>query len=156
MDAGYFEEYGHYFYPYVGATSSTPAPGEGVFGPYTFGAAGASGSAPPPPPDYGFGTFGAPGTSTMAPLHGTQSKASRPSVAKIFSQSTAASIFGTHLGMSSIATSSLNPSLDITITSFEATTLPANAYLTSNIWIGLHDWTDRTPSDATGNGGNGQ
>ena len=158
MDAGYFEEYGHIFYPDVGATSSTPAPGEGVFGPYTFyGAAGPSGSTPfPPPPNYGFGTLGAPGTSTMEPLHGTQSEASRPSAAEIFAQSTAASIFGTHHGMSSIATSSLNSSQDITTTSFEATTLPANAYLTSNIWIGLHDWTNRTPSDATGNGGNGQ
>ena len=75
MDAGYFEEYGHIFYPDVGTTSSTPAPGEGVFGPYTFyGAAGPSGSAPfppPPSPDYGFGTLGAPGTSKMEPLHGT-------------------------------------------------------------------------------------
>ena len=158
MDAGYFEQYGHIFYPDIGATSSTPGLGEGVFGPYTsYGAVGPSGSAPfPPPPDYGFGTFGAPGTSTMAPLHGTQSKASRPSVAKIFSQSTAASIFGTHLGMSSIATSSINPSLYTAITSLEATTLPENAYLTSNLWIRQHDWSDRTPSDATGNGGKGQ
>jgi len=123
MDVGYFEQYGHIFYPDVDATSSTPAPGEGVFGPYIFyGATGPSGSTPPPPPpDYGFGTFGAPGTSTMAPLHGTQSKTSRPSAAKIFSQSTAASIFGTHLGMSSIATSSIDPSLDNAITSLEAT-----------------------------------
>ena len=91
-------------------------------GPYTFyGAAGPSGSVPfPPPPDYGFGTFGAPGTSTMAPLHDTQSEASRPSAAEIFAQSTAASIFGTHRGMSSIATSSIDPSLDIAITSLEA------------------------------------
>ena len=53
MDAGYFEQYGHKFYPDVGATSSTPALGEGVFGPYTFyGATGPSGSVPfPPPPD---------------------------------------------------------------------------------------------------------
>ena len=74
MDAGYFEEYGHIFYPDVGATSSTPAPGEGIFGSYTsYGVARPSVSAPfpPPPPDYGFGTLGAPGTSTMEPLHGT-------------------------------------------------------------------------------------
>ena len=58
--------------------------------------------------------------------------------------------------MSSIATSSLNPSLDIATTSLEATTLPENAYLTSNLWIGMHDGGDRTPSDATDNGGNGQ
>ena len=92
----------------------------------------------------------------MAPLHGTQSEASRPSAAEIFAQSTAASIFGTHLGMSSIATTSLSPSLDTATTSFEATTLPENAYLTSNLWIGLHDWGERTPSDGNGNGGNGQ
>ena len=46
QDAGYFEQYSHIFYPDFGATSS-PAPGEGVFGSFTsFGAAGASGSAP--------------------------------------------------------------------------------------------------------------
>jgi hypothetical protein len=120
MDAGYFEEYGHIFYPDVGATSSTPAPGQGVFGPYTFyGAGGPSGSAPsPPPPDYGFGTLGAPGTPTMATPHDTQTEASCPSAVEIFAQSAAASIFGTHPGM--------------------------------------HDWGDRTPSDATGNVGNGQ
>ena len=157
MDAGYFEEYGHFFYPDVGATSSTPAPGEGVFGSFTsFGAAGASGSAPfPPPPVYGFDTFGAPGTSSMAPLHTSQSEASRPSAVEIITQSTAASIFGSLPGMSSIATS-LNPSLDTTITSLEAITIPENSYLTSNLWIGKHDWGDRTPSDATGNEGNGQ
>ena len=91
----------------------------------------------------------------MAPLHDTQTEASRPSATETFAQSAAASIFGTHPGMSSIATS-LNPSLDTATTSLEATTLPENAYLTSNIWIGLHDWTNRTPSDATVNGGNGQ
>ena len=84
-----------------------------------YGAARPSGSAPPPPPpDYGFDTLGALGTSTMAPLHDTQTEASRPSTAEIFAQSAAASIFGTHPGM--------------------------------------HDWGDRTPSDATGNVGNGQ
>jgi len=81
VDAGYFEQYGHIFYPDIGATSSTPAPEEVVFGPYTFGAVGASGSAPPPPPDYGFGTFGAPGTSTMAPMYTSQSDAPRSSAA---------------------------------------------------------------------------
>jgi len=158
MNAVYFEEYGHYFYPDVGATSSTPAPGEGVFGSFTsYGAAGPSESAPfpPPPPIYGFDTFGAPGTFTIAPLHTSQSEASHPSAAEIIAQSTAAAIFGSHPGMSSIVTS-LNPSLDTAITSLEATTLPKNSYLTSNLWIGMHDWGDRTPSDATGNGGNGQ
>ena len=75
MDAGYFEQYGHIFYPDVDDTSSTPAPGEDVFGPHMFyGPARPSRSAPfppPPPPDYGFGTLGAPGTSKMEPLHGT-------------------------------------------------------------------------------------
>ena len=89
----------------------------------------------------------------MAPLYGTQPEASRPSAAEIIAQSTAASIFGSHPGMSSIVTS-LNPSLDTAITSLEATTLPKKSYLTSNLWIGMHDWGDRTPSDATGNGGN--
>jgi len=42
--------------------------------------------------------------------------------------------------MSSIATTSLNSSLDIATTSLEATTLPENAYLTSDFWIGMHDW----------------
>jgi len=146
MDVGYFEQYGHIFYPDVGATSSTPAPGEGVFGPYTFyGATGPSGSVPfPPPPDYGLGTFGAQGTSTMAPLHTSQSDASRTSAAKVLTHTATASIFGNPFGMSS------------TTTSLEATTLSENAYLTSNLWIGQHDWGDRTPSDATGNGGNGQ
>ena len=91
----------------------------------------------------------------MAPLHTSQSEASRPSAAEIIAQSTAASIFGSHPGMSSIATC-LNSSLDTAATSLEATTLPENSYLTSNLWIGMHDWGDRTPSDATGNEGNGQ
>ena len=123
MNARYFEEYGHYFYPDVGATSSTPAPGEGVFGSFpTYGAVRPSESAPfPPPPAFGFDTLGAPGTSTMAPLYGTQPEASRPSAAEIFAQSTATSIFGSQPGMSSIATC-LNSSLDTTTTSLEATT----------------------------------
>ena len=90
----------------------------------------------------------------MAPLHTSQSEASRPSAVEIFAQSTAASIFGSQLGMSSIAI--LTSSLDTATTSLEATTLPENSYLTSNLWIGMHDWGDRTPSDATSNGGNGQ
>jgi len=156
MDAGYFEEYGHFFYLDSGATSSSPTPGEGVFGSFkSYGAAGPSGSAPfPPPPAFGFDTLGAPGTSTMAPLHTSQSEASRPSAVEIITQSTAASIFGSLPGMSSIAI--LTSSLDTATTSLEATTLPENSYLISNLWIGMHDWDDRTPSDATSNGGNGQ
>ena len=134
-----------------------------MLGPHPFGsftsheAAGPSESAPFPPPPlvYGFDTFGAPGTFSMASLHTSQSEASRPSAVEIITQSTTASIFGSLPGMSSIATS-LNPSLDTAITSLEATTLPENSYLTSNLWIGIHDWGDQTPSDATGNGGNGQ
>ena len=134
MDAGYFEEYGHFFYLDSGATSSSPTPGEGVFGSFkSYGAAGPSGSAPfPPPPAFGFDTLGAPGTSTMAPLHTSQSEASRPSAAEIFAQSTVASIFGSHPSMSSIATF-LNSSLDTATTSLEVTILPENAYLTSNL-----------------------
>ena len=69
MDAGYFEQYGHIFYPDIGATSFTPTPVEGVFGSFTsYGAAGPSESAPfPPPPAFGFDTLGALGTSTMEP-----------------------------------------------------------------------------------------
>ena len=126
------------------------------FGPYMFyGAAGPSGSAPfLPPPDYGFGTLRAPGTSTIAPLHTSQSYAPRHSAADVLAHTAAATIFGNPFGMSSIATTSLNPSLDTATTSLEATTLPENAYLTSNLWVGLHDWGDRTSSE--GNGGNGQ
>ena len=91
----------------------------------------------------------------MAPLHTSQSEASHPSATEIIAQSTAASIFGSLPGMSSIETS-LNPSLDTTITSLEAITIPENSYLTSNLWIGIHDWGDQTPSDTTGNGVNGQ
>ena len=91
----------------------------------------------------------------MAPLYDTQPEASRPSAAEIFAQSTAASIFDSQPGMSSIATC-LNSSLDTATTSLQATTLPENSYLTSNLWIGKHDWGDRTPSDATGNESNGQ
>ena len=85
-----------------------------------------------PPPVYGFDTFGAPGTSTMAQLHTSQSEASHPSTAEIIAQSTTASIFGSQPGMSSIATC-LNSSLDTSTTSLEATTLPENSYLTSNL-----------------------
>ena len=92
----------------------------------------------------------------MAPLHTSQSDASRTSAAKVLTHTAAASIFGNPFGMSSTTTTSLNPSLDTATTSLEATTLSENAYLTSNLWIGQHDWGDRTPSDATGNGGNGQ
>ena len=91
----------------------------------------------------------------MAPMYTSQPDAPRSSAVEIFAPSATASIFGSHPGMSSIVTS-LNPSLDTAITSLEATTLPKNSYLTSNLWIGMHDWGDRTPSDATGNGRNGQ
>ena len=51
QDAGYFEQYGHIFYPDTSATPSTPAPGDVFFGPS---------HAPPPyvPPQYGFDDFG--------------------------------------------------------------------------------------------------
>ena len=101
MDAGYFEQYGHKFYPDVGATSSTPLPGEGVFGPYTFHGAGSS------------------------------HQPTRTSEADQITTTMSDVIFGGPYDMYSIATSSLNPSLDTATTSFEATTLPANAYLTS-------------------------
>ena len=101
MDSGYFEQYVNIFYPDVGATSSTPLPGEGVFGPYTFHGAGSSHQPP------------------------------RTSEADQITARMSDAIFGGPYDMYSIATSSLNPSLDTATTSFEATTLPANAYLTS-------------------------
>jgi hypothetical protein len=77
QDAGYFEKYGHMFYPDFVSTSS-PTPGEGVFGSFTsYGAAGPSESAPfPPPPAFGFDTLGALGTSTMAPWYTARSLSS--------------------------------------------------------------------------------
>ena len=128
------------------------------FGPYMFyGAAGPSGSAPfLPPPDYGFGTLRAPGTSTIAPLHTSQSDAPRHSAADVLAHTAAATIFGNPFGMSSIATTSLNPSLDTATTSLEATTLPENAYLTSNLWVGLHDWGERNSLKRQRQWGNGQ
>ena len=90
----------------------------------------------------------------MAPLHTSQSDVPRYSAADVLAHTAAATIFGNPFGMSSIATTSLSPSLDTATTSFEATTLPKNAYLTSNLWIGLHD--RRTLSDGNGNGGNEQ
>ena len=126
MDSGYVVQYGNIFYPDVGATSSTPLPGEGVFGPYTFHGAGSSHQPPH--------------TSEADQITARMSDA----------------IFGGPYDMYSIATSSLNPSLDTATTSLEATTLPENTYLTSNLWIGIHDWINRTPSDSNGNGGHGQ
>ena len=101
MDSGYVVQYGNIFYPDVGATSSAPPPRGGVFGPYTFHGAGSSHQPPC--------------TSEVDQITARMSDA----------------IVGGPDGMSSIATSSLNPSLDTATTSFEATTLPANAYLTS-------------------------
>ena len=73
----------------------------------------------------------------MAPLHTSQSDAHRPSTAEIMTQTATAAISGGPYGMSSIATTSLSLSLDTTTTLFEATTLPKNAYLTSNLLIGI-------------------
>jgi len=79
---------------YFGGSSSTPPPPPPYMGShpsYFFGGAGSFGAAP----FYsylGFSTFGASGTSTMAPLHGTESEASRPSAVKIVAQTAAASI----------------------------------------------------------------
>ena len=58
----------------------------------------------------------------MAPMHTSQSDAPRTSAAEVLAHTTTASIFGNPFGMSSIATTSLNPSLDTATTSFEATT----------------------------------
>ena len=124
--------YGKIFYPDVGGSSHPPhpsPPGEGVFGAYAGYSYGAVGSSQQPP---------------------------RTSEAEQIAARVSNSIFGDPFGMSSFATTSLNPSLGTVDTSFEATILPENAYLTSNLWIGLHDWGDRTPSDGNGNGGNGQ
>ena len=132
VNFGYFEQYGDTFYLDVGGTSHPPypsPPGEGVFGAYT-----------------GY-FYGAAGSSQQQP---------RTSEAEQIAARVSDSTFGDPFGMSSCATTSLNPSLDTATTSFEVTTLPENAYLISNLWIGIHDWRNRTPSDSNGNGGHGQ
>ena len=66
-------------------------------------------------------------------------------------------LFGPHFGMSSSISSFSNSSLDICPNSLEATTLPENAYLVSNLWLDTHDWNRQSPSGGNGSGGgNGQ
>ena len=71
-DSGYFEQYGHIFYPDVGGSSYDPPPPP----PDSYGQEASSAAAPfyapPPPPLFGRNSFGSASSSMMAPLHGTQ------------------------------------------------------------------------------------
>ena len=71
-DSGYFEQYGHIFYPDVGGSSYDPPPPP----PDSYGPGASSTAAPifePPPPYFGGSSFGSASTSTMAPFYGAQS-----------------------------------------------------------------------------------
>ena len=71
-DSGYFEQFGHIFYPDVGGSSYAPPPPP----PDSYGPGASSTAAPifePPPPYFGGNSFGSASTSTMAPLYGAQS-----------------------------------------------------------------------------------
>ena len=131
VDSGYFEQYGHIFYPYVGGSSYAPPPppGGGVFGVHP-GFDGGAGSSHEP-----HGPFE------------TDQLASRISEA----------LFAPPHGMSSMTLSLSNPFLDINPTSLEITTLPENAYVISNLWLDIHGWSGHSPTGGSGNGGgNGQ
>jgi hypothetical protein len=80
----------------------------------------------------------------------------RPSAAEQVVHDGAATTFGPS-GMSCGASSSFTTSLGVSPTCLEATTVPKNAYITSNVWLdqgqGLH-WS--SPSPSNGNNGDGQ
>ena len=71
-DSGYFEQYGHIFYPDAGGSSCDPPPPP----PDSYGPGESSSAAPfyapPPPPLFGSSSFGLASSSMMAPLHDTQ------------------------------------------------------------------------------------
>ena len=71
-DSGYFEQFGHIFYPDVGGSSyAPPPPPPDSYGPGASSAA-APFYAPPPPPLFGSSSFGSASSLMMALLHGTQ------------------------------------------------------------------------------------
>ena len=93
----------------------------------------------------------------MALLHGTQAAPHGLSAGELTAARLSDALFAPHFGMSSSISSLSNPSLDISPNSFEATTLPENAYLVSNLWLDTHDWNGQSPSGGNeSGGGNGQ
>jgi len=149
-DSGYFEQYGHIFYPDGGGSSYAPPPPPPDF----YGAGASSAVAPfyaPPPPHFGSSSFGSASTSTMAPLHG--SGPHLPSAGEIAATHLSDALFAPHFGMSSSISSFSNSSLDISPNSLEATTLPENAYLVSNLWLDTHVWNGQSASGGNGSGG---
>jgi len=71
-DFGYFEQYGHIFYPDASGSSYDPPPPP----PDSYGLGASSVAAPfyapPPPPLFGSSSFGSTCSLMMAPLHDTQ------------------------------------------------------------------------------------
>jgi len=156
-DSGYFEQFGHIFYPDVGGSSyAPPSPPPDSYGP------GASTTAAPIfaplPPYFGGSSFGSASTSTMAPLYGIQSGPQHTSsAADMEATRISDALFGPSFGMFSSMSTFSKPSLDMSPNSRETTTLPENAYLVSNIWLDSHEWDRQSPSGGNGNGGgNGQ
>ena len=93
----------------------------------------------------------------MAPLHGTQAATQGLSAGELAAARLSDALFAPHFGMSSSISSLSNPSLDISPNSLEATTLPENAYLVSNLWLDTHIWNGQSPSGGNeSGGGNGQ
>ena len=131
--SGYFEQYGHIFYPDAGGSSydSPPPPPDS----YGSGASSAAAPfyAPPPPPLFGSSSFGLASSSMMTLLHGTQAATHGLSAGELSATRLSDALFAPHIGMSSSISSLSNPSLDISPNSLEATTLPENAYLVSNL-----------------------
>ena len=152
-DSGYFEQYGHIFYPDVGGSSyDPPPPPPDSYGPGASSAA-APFYAPPPPPLFGSSSFGSASSSMMAPLHSTQAAPHGLSAGELAAARLSDALFAPHFGMSSSISSFSNSSLDISLNSLEATTLPENAYLVSNLWLDTHDWNRQSPSGGNGSGG---
>lgn len=145
MASGYYEQYVHFFYPDVGASTSGAPSHPPPYDP-SFGVAA---HMPPPPPASFGATFGdVPGTSYAPPPppYGMPSSSSFPppqphrlSAADQLARNVASSLFGltpSPHGTSSKAIPSLSVSLGIAPTSLEATTLSENIHEISNLWLG--------------------
>ena len=89
----------------------------------------------------------------MAPLHDTQAAPHGLSAGELTATRLCYALFAPHFGLSSSISSLSNPSLDISPNSFEATTLPENAYLVSNLWLDTHVWNGQSASGGNGSGG---
>jgi len=152
-DSGYFEQYGHIFYPDAGGSSYDPPPPP----PDSYGQEASSAAAPfyapPPPPLFNSSSFGSASSSMMAPLHGTQAAPHGLSAGELTAARLSDALFAPHFGMSSSISSLSNPSLDISPNSFETTTMPENAYLVSNLWLDTHVWNGQSASGGNGSGG---